>query len=94
MTTKQARAGARACGMLHFWRCVSVTEFGPTHGQDVLQTTYNTGMHLTDTAFAEIESRPDLLHRHLFVVIKNDDQSLVSVQPPGYKPHQISVLQP
>ena len=43
---------------------------------------------------AQVERRPDLLHRHLLVVVEDDDEPLVAVQALGDQPHQVAVLQP
>ena len=51
-------------------------------------------MHLADTAFREVERGADLFHRQFLVVVEDDDQPLVAVEPLGDKPHEIRFLDP
>ena len=39
---------------------------------------------------AQIECRADFLHRHLFVVIENDDQAFVAIETFGDQSHQVA----
>src|SRR5688572_22159005 len=68
------------------------TELRPPAGELPLQTGHDRAVHLADAAFGEIERGADLLHRQLFVVIQDDDQPLVAIEPLGDQPHQIVFL--
>ena len=64
----------------------------PDAVQLLLQSLHDAAVHLADAAFAEIERRADFLHRQLFVVVENDDQSFVAIQPFGDQSHQVVLL--
>ncbi len=49
-------------------------------------------MHLTDTTFGEIKRQSDFLHRHLFVVVEDDDQSFGTGQALGDQPLEVLSL--
>ncbi len=46
-----------------------------------LKALHNAGMHLTDATLTEIQGSPDLFHGEFFIVIEDDDQSIVAVSP-------------
>src|SRR5262245_31579786 len=71
----------------------SVAEFRAALGELLLQPRDDAGMHLAHAGLAQVESRADLLHRHVFVVVKDDDKALVAVEAAGDEPHQVAVLQ-
>lgn len=50
------------------------------------------GVHLADSAFAEIQSCTDFFHRELFIVIKDNDQAFVAIQSFGDQSHKITLL--
>lgn len=69
-------------------------EFEPSFFKLLLESGNNTAMHLTDAAFAQIESHSDLFHGHFFVVVEDDDESFVSRKTFGNKTHEIGFLNP
>src|SRR4051812_40255615 len=65
------------------------TELRPPLRELRLQPSDDAGVHLADARLAQVERRADLLHRHVFVVVEDDDQAFVAVQAAGDEPHQI-----
>src|SRR5687768_8378163 len=55
-------------------------EFRPATSQLALEALHNRAVHLADAAFRKVERSADLLHRQLFVVVEDDDQSLVAIE--------------
>ena len=47
-------------------------------------------VHLANAAFAQVECGADFFHRHLFVVVEDDDQTFVAVETFGDQTHQIA----
>src|SRR3954470_15294971 len=45
-----------------------------------LEPLHDARVHLAHPTLAEVQRRPDLLHRHLLVVVEDDDEPLVPVQ--------------
>src|SRR5262245_26745943 len=83
------RAYARGSCAMH---SPSSTELRPSLRELRLQPRDDAGVHLAHARLAQVESRADLLHRHVFVVVEDDDQPFVAVQAAGDKPHQVTVL--
>jgi len=48
---------------------------------------------LTDARFAQVERCADFLHRHVFVIVENDDEAFVAIQASRHQSHQIAILQ-
>ena len=40
-------------------------------------------MHLADARLAEVERGADLFHRHVFIVIEDDNETFVAVEAAG-----------
>jgi hypothetical protein len=59
----------------------------------LLQARDDTRMHLADARFAQVERRADLLHRHVFVIVEDDDEPLVAVEAARHEAHQVAILQ-
>ncbi len=57
-----------------------VAEFGPAFGELGLKAGDDAGMHLADARFAQVERGADLFHGHVFVIVEDDDESLVAVE--------------
>ena len=57
-----------------------------------MKALHDGAVHLAHSAFAQVERGTDFFHRELFVVIKNDDQPLVAIEPFGDQPHQVGLL--
>ena len=47
--------------------------------QLLLKTLHDTGVHLANPAFAQVESCADFLHRQFLVILENDDEAFVAV---------------
>src|SRR6266545_2029967 len=58
----------------------SVAELRPPFGQLLLEAGHNARVHLADARFGEIQRGADLLHRHVFVVVEDDDEAFVAVE--------------
>src|SRR6266404_2883369 len=71
----------------------SVAEFGPAFGELLLEAGDDAGVHLADARFAEVERGADLLHRHVLVVVEDDDEPFVAIEAAGDQAHQVAVLQ-
>ena len=50
-------------------------------------------MHLAHTTLTQVQRRADLLHRHLLVVVEDDDEPFVAVEAAGDQSHQVAVLE-
>src|SRR5262245_4400323 len=70
----------------------SVAKLRPALGEESLEAVDDAGMHLANAAFAEIERGADLLHRHLLVVVEDDDEPLVAVEAARDQAHEVAVL--
>ena len=55
------------------------TQFDATSTQLLLKSLNDACVHLTDPAFAQVQRRADLFHRHLFVIVEDDDETFVAV---------------
>ena len=51
-------------------------------------------MHLANAALRKIKRNPNLFHRELFIIVKNDDHPLVAVETFGHESHEIGFLIP
>ena len=71
---------------------MSGAEFWSATSQLVLQALHNRAVHLADAAFAQVERRADFFHRHLFVVVENDDEPFVAVEALGDQSHEVGFL--
>jgi len=49
-------------------------------------------VHLADAGFGQIQRRADFLHRHLFKIVEDDDQTLGAAQPLGHQFLEILAL--
>ena len=50
-------------------------------------------MHLTDARLAQVEPGADLLHRHVLVVVEDDDETLVTAEAARGQAQQVAVLE-
>ena len=55
-----------------------------------METLDDARVHLAHSAFAQVECRADFLHRHLFVVVENNDQAFVAIETFGDQTHQVA----
>ncbi len=72
---------------------ISIAEFRPAFCQLRLQPGHDARVHLADARFAQIERGADLLHRHVLVVVEDDDEAFVAIQAARDQAHQVAVLQ-
>src|SRR5437868_1613078 len=56
----------------------SGAELRPALAELLLQARDDARVHLADPRLAQIERGADLLHRHVFVVVENDDEPFVA----------------
>ena len=50
-------------------------------------------MHLADTAFTQVKCDADFLHRHLLVVVEDDDEALGAGEALGHQVLEVLALQ-
>src|SRR5690349_2736708 len=70
----------------------SGAEFGAASSQLPLQAADARAVHLAHAAFAELERVADFFHRHLLVVVEDDNQPFVAVQALRDEPHEVGLL--
>src|SRR5262245_11911152 len=58
----------------------------------VFEARDDAGMHLADAALRKAERIADLLHRQFFVIVEDDDQPLIAVEPFRHQLHQVALL--
>src|SRR5438876_623697 len=61
----------------------SVAELRPALGKLRLEPGHDAGVHLADARLAQIQGGADLLHRHVLVIVEDDDEAFVAVQAAG-----------
>ena len=54
-----------------------------------LQTLHDAAVHLAHAAFAKIKRLADLFHREFFVVVQNDNESLIAIEAFGDQTHEV-----
>ena len=62
-------------------------EFRPPTPELVLQTLHDRTVHLADATFGKMECRADFLHRQLFVIVEDDNETFVAIETFGHEPH-------
>src|SRR5262249_47293609 len=71
----------------------SVTKLRLPLSQLRLQACDNAGVHLAHARLAQVEGRADLFHRHVLVIVEDDDEALVAIEATSHEPHEIAILQ-